>query len=70
MWPDFVVVLAPLSDAISGLRQALNQLLTHVFFSELSNIALDLAVLHGSARLKKNVANAMQSDPSHEGAAC
>ena len=70
MGPDFVVVFAPFSNAISGLRQALNPLLIQAFVSELSIETLDVAVLHGPARLNQNVANAMQSGPSQEGAAC
>ena len=70
MGPDFVVVFAPFSNAISGLRQALKPLLIQAFVSELSIETLDLAVLHGPARLNQNVAYFMQSGPSQEGAAC
>jgi hypothetical protein len=48
----------------------LKPLLIQAFVSELSIETLDVAVLHGSARLNQNVANAMQSGPSQEGAAC
>jgi hypothetical protein len=65
--PDFVVVLAPFSNAISGLWQALKPLFIQTFVSELSIETLDVAVLHGPARLNQNVANAMQSGPSQEG---
>jgi len=66
--PDFVVVLAPFSNAISGLLQALKPLLMQAFVSELSIETLDVAVLHRPARLNQNVANAMQSGPSQESA--
>ena len=68
MGPDFVVVLAPFSNAISGLLQALKPLLMQAFVSELSIETLDVAVLHRPARLNQNVANAMQSGPSQESA--
>ena len=68
--PDFVVVLAPFSNAISGLWQALKPLFIQTFVSELSIETLDVAVLHGSARLNQNVADAIQSGPSQEGSAC
>jgi hypothetical protein len=70
MGPDFVVVFAPFSNAISGLRQALKPLLIQAFVSELSIETLDVTVLYGPARLNQNVANAMQSSPSQEGTAC
>jgi len=70
MGPDFVVVLAPFSNAISGLRQALKPLLIQAFVSELSIETLDVAVLHRPARLNQNVVNPVQSGPSQEGAAC
>jgi hypothetical protein len=68
--PDFVVVHAPFSNAISGLWQALKPLLIQAFVSELTIETLDVAVLHGPARLNQNVADAMQSGSSQEGAAC
>ena len=46
------------------------QLLIQAFVSELSIETLDVAVLHRPARLNQNVANAMQSGSSQEGAAC
>jgi len=52
------------------LWQALKPLFIKTFVSELSIETLDVAVLHGPARLNQNVANAMQSGPSQEGAAC
>jgi hypothetical protein len=52
------------------LWQALKPLLIQAFVSELSIETLDVAVLHRSARLNQNVANAMQSGPSQEGTAC
>ena len=70
MRPDFVVVFAPFSNAIPGLWQALKPLLIQAFVSELTIEALDVTVLHGPARLNKNMANAVQSGPSQEGAAC
>jgi len=68
--PDFVVVLAPFSNAIPGLWQALKPLLIQSFVPELSIDTLDVTLLHWPARLNQNVANAMQSGPSQEGAAC
>ncbi len=45
--PDFVVVLAPFSNAISGLRQSLKPMLIQAFVSELSIETLDVAVIKG-----------------------
>ena len=70
MGPDFVLVFAPFSYTISGLWEALKPLSIQTFVSELSIETLDVAVLSGPASLNQNVANAMQSGPSHEGAAC
>jgi hypothetical protein len=68
--PDFVLVLAPFSNAISGLWQALKPLFIQTFVSELSIETLDIAVLHRPARLNQNVANAVQCGPSQEGSSC
>jgi hypothetical protein len=68
--PDFVVVLAPFSNAISGLLQALKPLLIQAFISELSIEALDVVVLHGPARLNQDVATALQCGTSQLGSAC
>jgi hypothetical protein len=45
-------------------------LLIQTFVSELSIETLDVAVLHGPARLNQNVANTVQSGPSQECSAC
>ena len=61
MGPDLVVFFAPFNNAISGLWHALKPLFIQAFVSELSIEALDVAVLHGPARLNQNVANAIPS---------
>ena len=70
MGPDFIVSFAPFSNAISGLWHALKPLFIQAFVSELCIEALDVAALHGPARLNQNMLNAVQSGPSQEGAAC
>jgi len=65
--PDFVVVLAPFSNAISGLWQALKPLLIQTFVSELSIETLDVAVLHGSARLNQVWALDFMRDTLYDG---
>jgi hypothetical protein len=52
------------------LWQALKPLLIQTLVFELSIETLNVAVLHGPARLNQNVANTMQSGPSQEGSAC
>jgi hypothetical protein len=64
--PDFVVVFAPFSNAISSLLHALKPLFIQTFVSELYIETLDVAFLHGPARLNQHVANAMQSGSRQE----
>lgn len=64
--PDFVVVCAPLSDALSGLWQGLKPLLVQALVTKLAIEALDEAVLHGPPWLNQDVAHAMRRCPSHE----
>ncbi len=66
VWPDFVVVPAPLSDARSGLRQSLKPLLVQALVTKLPIEALDVAVLHGPARLNQDMSHAMRCGPSHK----
>ena len=69
VWPDFVVVPAPLSDARSGLRQCLKPLLVQALVTKLPIEALDIAVLHGTSRLNQDMPHATRRCPSHEGSA-
>ena len=69
VWPDFVVVPAPLSDACSGLRQGLKPLLVQALVTKLPIEALDVAVLHGTSRLNQYMPHATRRCPSHEGSA-
>ena len=66
--PDFVVVCAPLSDALSGLWHGLKQLLVQALVTKLDIEALDVAVLLWPSWLNQDVAHAMGRCPSHEGA--
>ena len=70
VWPDFVVVPAPLSDARSGLWQCLKPLLVQALVTKLPIEALDVAVLHGASWLNQDVPHAMRCCPCHESAAC
>ena len=70
VWPDFVVVPAPLSDARSGLRQCLKPLLVQALVTKLAVETLDVAVLHGPAWLRQDVPHAVCVGPGHEGPAC
>ena len=68
--PDFVVVLAPIGNALPGLGQAQEPLLVQAFISKLAVETLDVAVLHRPARLGQDVPHAMCCGPSHKGPAC
>jgi hypothetical protein len=70
VWPDFVVVPAPLSDARSGLRQGLKPLLVQTLVTKLPIEALGIPVLHGASWLDQDLPHAMCSGPSHKGATC
>ncbi len=69
VWPDFVVVPAPLSDARSGLLQGLKPLLVQALVTKLAIETLDVAVLHGPTWLNQDMPHAMCCGPSHEGSA-
>jgi hypothetical protein len=60
VWPDFVVVPAPLSNARSGLGQGLKPLLVQALVTKLPIKALDVAVLHGASWLNQDMPNAMR----------
>ena len=66
VWPDFVVVPAPLSDALPGLWQSLKPLLVQALVTKLPIEALDIAVLHGASWLNQDMAYAMRRCPSHK----
>ena len=67
--PHLVVVDAPLTDDIPGLRERLEPVLVQALVAELAVEALDVAVLHRPARFDQDVADAMLVRPSHEGPA-
>jgi hypothetical protein len=66
VWPDFVVVPAPFSDARSGLRQGLNPLLVQALVTRLPIEALAVAVLHGASWLNQDMPHTMRRCPSYK----
>ena len=66
VWPDFVVVSAPLSDARSSLGQGLKPLLVQALITKLPIEALDVAVLHGPPWLNQDMPHTMRRCPSHK----
>ena len=68
--PDFVVVLPPLRNALSGLGQTQEPLLVQALVPKLAVKALEVAVLHRPAWLSQYVPHVVCAGPSHEGPAC
>ena len=69
VWPDLVVVLAPVGDLLAGLGQGLEPLFVEAFIAELAIEALDVAVLHGPAGLNQDVAHTVGMRPRQKLAA-
>ncbi len=67
--PDFVVVLPPFSNSLSGLGQSQEPLLVQALVPELAVETLDVAVLHGPTRLRQDRPHAVCAGPGHEGPA-
>ena len=65
--PDLVVVLPPGGRCAPGLMQGLEPLLVQALVPELAVEALDVAVLHGPARLDQDVAYTMAVGPGRKG---
>ena len=66
---DLVVVAAPLGEDVAGLSQRREPVLVEALVPELAVEALDVAVLHGSARLDQQVLDAVLLRPCDEGPA-
>ncbi len=64
VWPDFVAVPAPLSDARSDLRQCLKPLLAQALVTKLAVETLDISVLHGTSRLNQYMPHATRRCPT------
>jgi hypothetical protein len=60
VWPDFVVVPAPLSDALSSLGQGLKPLLVQALVTKLPIEVLDVADLHGASWLNQDMPHTMR----------
>lgn len=64
VWPDFVVVPAPLSGARSGLGQCLKPLLVQALITKLPIETLDATVLQGTSRLNPDMPHATRRCPT------
>ena len=63
---NLVVVLPPAAIVARVLGQGLEPMVIQAFVPELAVKALDVAVLHWSARFDQDMANAMGLCPAHE----
>jgi hypothetical protein len=66
VWSDLVVVLTPVGNLLASLGQCLEPLLVQALIAELAIEALDIAVLHGSARLDQDVAHTVRMCPGQK----
>jgi len=67
--PDLVVIPAPSIDHVAGLGKRREPVLIEALIAELAVEALDVAVLHGAARLDQQVRDAVLLRPGDEGPA-
>src|SRR5512139_3352955 len=61
-----VVVATPVGDGLAGLLQRLEPVLVEALVAELAVEALDVAVLHGFARLDEQMPDVMLDRPGDE----
>ena len=67
--PDLVVVTPPVGDGVAGLLQGREPELVETLVAELAVEALDVAVLHGFARLDEQMPDMVLLRPGDEGPA-
>lgn len=69
VWANLVVVAPPVGDDLPGLGQRGEPVLIEALVPELAVEAVDVAVLHGFARLDQQVLDAMSLCPGNKGPA-